>query len=82
MGRFTSRITNGTLFTVVLTSLIIFGLLGIDNTNWAHASGSKKMNYSNRLKDEKSPYLLQHADNPVDWYPWGEEAFEKAKSNQ
>ncbi len=32
----------------------------------------------NRLKDEKSPYLLQHADNPVDWYPWGDEAFEKA----
>ena len=32
----------------------------------------------NRLKDEKSPYLLQHADNPVDWFPWGEEAFEKA----
>lgn len=34
---------------------------------------------SNRLKNEKSPYLLQHADNPVDWYPWGEEAFEKAR---
>lgn len=34
---------------------------------------------SNRLKDEKSPYLLQHAENPVDWYPWGEEAFEKAR---
>jgi uncharacterized protein len=33
----------------------------------------------NRLKNEKSPYLLQHANNPVDWYPWGEEAFEKAK---
>jgi uncharacterized protein YyaL (SSP411 family) len=33
----------------------------------------------NRLKDEKSPYLLQHAYNPVDWYPWGEEAFTKAK---
>lgn len=32
----------------------------------------------NRLKNEKSPYLLQHADNPVDWYPWGDEAFEKA----
>ncbi len=32
----------------------------------------------NRLKDEKSPYLLQHADNPVDWYPWGPEAFDKA----
>ncbi|NBC87632.1 MAG: DUF255 domain-containing protein [Bacteroidetes bacterium] len=34
---------------------------------------------ANRLADEQSPYLLQHKDNPVDWYPWGEEAFEKAK---
>ncbi|WIG46995.1 DUF255 domain-containing protein [Bacillus halotolerans] len=33
----------------------------------------------NRLITEKSPYLLQHAHNPVDWHPWGEEAFEKAK---
>jgi uncharacterized protein YyaL (SSP411 family) len=33
----------------------------------------------NRLKCEKSPYLLQHAYNPVDWYPWGPEAFEKAR---
>jgi len=33
----------------------------------------------NRLIDEKSPYLLQHAYNPVDWHPWGNEAFEKAK---
>ena len=35
---------------------------------------------SNRLIHEKSPYLLQHAYNPVDWYPWGEEAFQKARS--
>jgi len=34
----------------------------------------------NRLALEQSPYLLQHADNPVDWYPWGDEAFEKAKA--
>jgi uncharacterized protein YyaL (SSP411 family) len=34
----------------------------------------------NRLADETSPYLLQHADNPVDWYPWGEEAFQKAQA--
>jgi uncharacterized protein YyaL (SSP411 family) len=34
----------------------------------------------NKLIDEKSPYLLQHAYNPVKWYPWGEEAFTKAKS--
>ena len=35
--------------------------------------------FTNRLIHEKSPYLLQHAHNPVDWYPWGKEAFEKAK---
>ena len=35
---------------------------------------------ANRLIHEKSPYLLQHAHNPVDWYPWGEEAFARAKS--
>lgn len=34
---------------------------------------------ANRLNNEKSPYLLQHADNPVDWYPWGEEALRKAR---
>jgi uncharacterized protein len=34
---------------------------------------------ANRLSAEKSPYLLQHANNPVDWYPWGPEAFEKAR---
>jgi len=34
---------------------------------------------TNRLADEKSPYLLQHKDNPVVWYPWGGEAFKKAK---
>ena len=33
----------------------------------------------NRLIHEKSPYLLQHAYNPVDWYPWGEEAFARAR---
>src|SRR5579871_4848499 len=33
----------------------------------------------NRLAQEKSPYLLQHASNPVDWYPWGDETFEKAR---
>ncbi|MEL6403300.1 MAG: thioredoxin domain-containing protein [Chloroflexota bacterium] len=34
----------------------------------------------NHLQNETSPYLLQHADNPVDWYPWGEEAFAKAQT--
>ncbi len=35
---------------------------------------------TNRLAGEKSPYLLQHAHNPVDWYPWGDEAFQKARA--
>ncbi|MDD1774310.1 MAG: thioredoxin domain-containing protein [Methanobacterium sp.] len=42
------------------------------------SEGDNLKNY-NHLRDEKSPYLMQHADNPVDWYPWGEEAFKKAK---
>nr|WP_081970046.1 DUF255 domain-containing protein [Paenibacillus sp. FSL P4-0081] len=37
---------------------------------------------SNRLANEKSPYLLQHAHNPVDWYPWGDEAFVKAQGEK
>jgi uncharacterized protein YyaL (SSP411 family) len=36
--------------------------------------------HTNRLAKEKSPYLLQHQHNPVDWYPWGEEAFKKARA--
>jgi uncharacterized protein YyaL (SSP411 family) len=34
---------------------------------------------ANNLIHEKSPYLLQHANNPINWYAWGEEAFNKAK---
>src|SRR5215831_16375207 len=40
---------------------------------------TKITEHTNRLAQEKSPYLLQHAHNPVDWYPWGEEAFAKAR---
>jgi thiol:disulfide interchange protein len=45
-------------------------------------SSENKPPYKNRLAEEKSPYLLQHADNPVDWYPWGEEAFDRAKKEE
>src|SRR6266508_2106770 len=44
-----------------------------DTTNTQHHK------HTNRLINETSPYLLQHAHNPVDWYAWGEEALEKAK---
>lgn len=40
---------------------------------------TKKSEHINRLAHEKSPYLLQHAHNPVDWYPWGQGAFAKAR---
>ncbi len=42
-------------------------------------SGTQQYRYTNRLIHAKSPYLLLHAHNPVDWYPWGGEAFEKAR---
>src|ERR671936_759597 len=48
-----------------------------NTTNAANTQGQHK--HTNRLINETSPYLLQHAHNPVDWYPWGEEALEKAK---
>jgi uncharacterized protein YyaL (SSP411 family) len=41
--------------------------------------GNEKPMHTNRLSQEKSPYLLQHAHNPVDWRPWGTEAFEEAR---
>ena len=44
-----------------------------------NCSQSAPQKTPNRLINEKSPYLLQHAYNPVDWYPWGQEAFDKAR---
>ncbi|XP_077217755.1 catalytics [Tasmannia lanceolata] len=45
------------------------------------AQGGTAHKHTNRLASEHSPYLLQHAHNPVDWYPWGDDAFEKARKN-
>ncbi len=44
----------------------------------ASSPDEKEMHPFNHLRDEKSPYLRQHARNPVDWYPWGDEAFSRA----
>jgi len=51
-------------------------ILAIISTGCQSTEGKMKMN---RLAQEQSPYLLQHKDNPVDWYPWGEEAFAAAE---
>src|ERR1700749_4701532 len=45
---------------------------------WASVTGVASYAVPNRLAAETSPYLLQHKDNPVDWYPWGEEALAPA----
>ncbi len=44
-----------------------------------HLDAQGNPRYTNRLSNEISPYLRQHAHNPVDWYPWGEEAFDRAR---
>lgn len=56
---------------------LLFFLMGCH----VHESQTKKTESKkkNRLASEKSPYLLQHAQNPVDWFPWGEEALDRAK---
>jgi uncharacterized protein YyaL (SSP411 family) len=45
-----------------------------------HSEKQTSFRHTNRLIHETSPYLLQHAHNPVDWFPWGQEAFDKAKA--
>jgi uncharacterized protein YyaL (SSP411 family) len=53
-----------------------------DKPKAATSSGEKQEGKANRLAKESSPYLLMHAHNPVDWYAWGPEAFEKARSEK
>ena len=48
---------------------------------YRNMASSTSSSLSNRLKEERSPYLLQHATNPVHWYPWGEDAFKEAREN-
>ena len=56
-------------------ALVFLGLLLV-------ASGAQAPPPGNRLARESSPYLLLHAHNPVDWYPWGSEAIERARAEQ
>ena len=68
---------------LALTASALLGLTSL--SGWSADSpapveaSSKK--FTNHLASEKSPYLQQHAHNPVDWYPWGDEAFAKAKKD-
>src|SRR5688572_5044011 len=51
--------------------------MGDEGSRLRHAAADR---WRNRLADEASPYLLQHAHNPVDWFPWGAEALDRAAS--
>ena len=51
-----------------------------DRAGWPPVPAGSLKSMANRLADETSPYLLQHKDNPVDWYPWGPEALERARA--
>ncbi|KAL8548568.1 hypothetical protein ACS0TY_007748 [Phlomoides rotata] len=54
-------------------------VLAMADDGSSKTASSKAQKHTNRLAAEHSPYLLQHAHNPVDWYPWGEEAFSEAR---
>jgi hypothetical protein len=68
---------------LALTWLVIPNQSNADPTSAGHrrsqSAATEQHEHTNRLAHEKSPYLLQHAHNPVDWYPWGEEAFARAR---
>ncbi len=78
------------IYKFLIILLIIFSNMYCSNTSLTEFTLEESANmekktvpeeifkYTNRLINENSPYLLLHAHNPIDWYPWGEEAFEKA----
>ena len=74
------RYSGVAILTLLAVAVALSGCTG-RNQPQASANAKEKGEYAhtNRLIDETSPYLLQHAHNPVDWYPWGPEAFAKAK---
>jgi uncharacterized protein YyaL (SSP411 family) len=65
---------------IYLFLLIFFVSCGQEKTNNKKMSNNETHKFTNLLINQSSPYLLQHAHNPVNWYPWGKEALDKAKS--
>ena len=62
-----------------MNKLFFLNILSLLIWNCQNNTMTKKEIKQNRLKDSQSPYLLQHSSNPVDWYPWSDAAFKKAK---
>ncbi len=68
---------------IILLPMLAVSAYGGNNENRIHQQVEKRLakgEKANRLINEQSPYLLQHAFNPVEWFPWGEAAFNKASS--
>ena len=63
---------------VAILTLLAMPVAALAGKDTAMVNETKTHKYTNRLADETSPYLLQHAHNPVDWYPWSKEAFKIA----
>src|SRR6266545_3579913 len=68
----------------ITCALLFAGALALplsssDRAREASPNLPQQIPFTNHLAGEKSPYLLQHAHNPVDWYPWGEQAFRRAR---
>ena len=76
------RLLRGFVLSIFLKGCIVNDMKANENTPHTKASQQETKTQHkgkpNHLINEKSPYLQQHAYNPVDWYPWGEEAFQKA----
>ena len=83
MGNLPHELAGTASGAVIMTSRFRFGFLAltwlVTSTHSLADPTPAPPEHTNRLAHEKSPYLLQHAHNPVDWYPWGEEAFAKAR---
>lgn len=68
-------------FRMIIPGLLI-PVICLVHCSSQNRSDMRPHQHTNALIDETSPYLLQHAHNPVNWYPWGEEAFQKAREDQ
>ena len=84
-SHFMLRVSRFTVLSIVCAAIIWVGAAAVNAAEESHAHEHELKNsdgtwkWTNKLISETSPYLLLHAHNPVDWYPWGPEALERAK---
>ncbi len=83
MGRVFLSLGRRSCWSAAVSSVLVSCVLGADPPSTRpDAPGDQPPQHTNRLAKETSPYLLLHAHNPVDWYPWGDEALTKAREEK